>query len=388
MRLAQLSMLAVFALAAATAGANPPPCVEIPIPEYCAPCEGAINELTLVNASDRIDDVIIWQGDVVVFCDQVDPCETFGYFDGHWPGERGLALRIFVNDQPHALIPMDCSADVRPGMMFGDYMVVSGSSDAGPLCPLPMDCPPPDGPCGECEGKVTELTLRYTGPAATIRVDQKKDGTVFEDFVDSNGLFSFSGTDKNGTLGTEISLFVDGNLATEIHTSCSKPIGPGMVFGDFEVVAGASLKGGPLCPEDNPPGGGDDCDCDGKVTTLTLLYDGPPATVRVEQKDGEAIFDAPLDPGTSFTFEGVDKKGTMGTEITILVDGVPSVAIHTSCSKPIGPGLRVGDFEVLAGESRNGGTLCAVARDAQGDGQPKATKEKKKKSKKKSKKKK
>jgi hypothetical protein len=32
-----------------------------------------------------------------------------------------------------------------------------------------------------------------------------------------------------------------------IHTSCSKPIGPGLVFGAYTVVSGSSLDGGPLC---------------------------------------------------------------------------------------------------------------------------------------------
>jgi len=101
---------------------------------------------------------------------------------------------------------------------------------------------------GECDGKVTDLVLKNLGADAQVRVDQKKDGTVFDDFVPTGGEFSFSGTDKKDTLGTEISIFVNGSLNTKIHTSCSQPIGPGLVSGNFEVISGSSRNGGPLPP--------------------------------------------------------------------------------------------------------------------------------------------
>ena len=102
--------------------------------------------------------------------------------------------------------------------------------------------------CG-CDGKVTWLTLRYNGSApALVRVDQKKGGTVFEAEVSPGDTFTVHGTDKKGTLGTEIRLYVDGDLNAKIHTSCSQPIGPGLVAGDFEVVDGASRNIEPLCP--------------------------------------------------------------------------------------------------------------------------------------------
>ena len=56
------------------------------------------------------------------------------------------------------------------------------------------------------------------------------------------------GNDKKGTLGTEIKICVDGELNTKIHTSCSKPIGPGLVSGDFKVIEGYSKEGGKLPP--------------------------------------------------------------------------------------------------------------------------------------------
>ena len=108
---------------------------------------------------------------------------------------------------------------------------------------------PPPEVCSECDGKVTQLTLQYNGSeTALIEVVQKKDGSVFSDTVAPGGEFTFNGTDKKNTLGTEISIYVNGVLNTKIHTSCSKPIGPGMVFGDFTVISGYSRNGGLLCP--------------------------------------------------------------------------------------------------------------------------------------------
>jgi len=108
------------------------------------------------------------------------------------------------------------------------------------------DCP---CECGDCDGKITQLTLRYNGllENAVIKVEQKKGDVVYEDTVQPGGSFTFIGTDK-GTLGTEISVYVNGVLNTKIHTSCSQPIGPGLVSGDFEVIEGYSKNGGLLDP--------------------------------------------------------------------------------------------------------------------------------------------
>ena len=479
--------------------------------------------------------------------------------------------------------------------------------------------PAPPQDCGKCDGKVTRLRLRYrAGHTAQIRVEQKDGQVVFNGSVDPNGEFSFVGTDKKGTLGTEIAVYVDGQLNTKIHTSCSRPIGPGLVSGDFLVVYGESRNGGPLpaigaepgecegeegdcdptlitigdtieytiivaanlieartveilddldsaltvvsishggqyvaeggyvrwlldlpagqsetvltltvkvsaaptgdnvgaeeegwtygewvelpvevctvvpcgddddddckkhqhrnrnrarCGDDDDDDGdckkhqhrnrehsghgkddeccgetttcedkgckerererernrgnqhrnrernrnrnrcGDDDDddddeceecedvllrnriryrepeppeeditvvktgkkicppstpaecgkCDGKVTRLRLRYRaGHTAQIRVEQKDGQVVFNGPVGPNGEFSFEGNDKKGTLGTEIAIYVDGHLNTAIHTSCSRPIGPGLVSADFLVIYGESRNGGPLPAI----------------------------
>jgi hypothetical protein len=203
------------------------------------------------------------------------------------------------------------------------------------------------------------LTLQYTGDdPALIKVVQKKDSVeIFEDIVQPGELFTFVGEDKNGTMGTEIIIYVGVVENTKIHTSCSQPIGPGLISGDFLVIEGYSLKGGLLCPTDED----DDCECDGKVTELTLQNNGTGATIKVVQKkDNIEIFNQFVNAGGEFTFVGQDKNGTMGTEIIIYVGVVENTKIHTSCSKPIGPGLKSGDFEVIEGESLKGGPLCPM----------------------------
>ncbi len=119
--------------------------------------------------------------------------------------------------------------------------------------PLPTAAPTvvaTTAPCGGCRGGVTSLTLRYNGSTANahIQVFQKKDQIVFDGTVQPGETFTFSGTERDGKLGSEITIEVNGQVDTKLHTSCSKPIGPGLVSGDFEVVAGRSKDGGPLCP--------------------------------------------------------------------------------------------------------------------------------------------
>ena len=108
---------------------------------------------------------------------------------------------------------------------------------------------------GECAGKVNWLRLRYNGEdPALVWVVQKKDGDVVfgPEMVNPGDEFEFSGTYKvkpwhEATFWTEIQVFWDSKMV-EIHTSCSSPIGPGLVAEDFVVVDGTSKDGGRLPP--------------------------------------------------------------------------------------------------------------------------------------------
>ena len=166
-------------------------------------------------------------------------------------GTLGTEISIWVDGTLHTTIHTSCSQPIGPGLVAGDFEVVEGySRNGGLLCPLPPTEPPADE-CSECDGQVTQLTLRDIGTVtdAHVQVDQKKGSkAVFNGTVQPGDTFTFTGTDKHGTLGTEISIKVNDTLNTKIHTSCSQPIGPGLMAGDFEVVEAYSRNGGLICP--------------------------------------------------------------------------------------------------------------------------------------------
>ena len=149
-------------------------------------------------------------------------------------------------------------------------------------------------------------------------------------------------------------------MNTKIHTSCSQPLYIGLIKGDFTIIDGYSRNGGQFCTPTNPPTDDNDCgDCEGKVTNLTMTYDGDTdALITVKQKkDNVIVFNETVAAGEEFSFVGTD-KGTLGTEIYLSIDGDLNTAIHTSCSKPIYIGMTSGDFTIVDGYSKNGGQLC------------------------------
>ena len=276
-------------------------------------------------------------------------------------------------------------------------------------------------PCcfgSKCDGKVTDLTLAFYGEdGSTVEVFQgkykdylrsrtgivdrhgkkhhrdrhgrkhrndkkcfkigkhhKKEAiNIYSGILNNGEEFSFSGVDKKGTLGTKIFILVNGELNAEIHTSCSKPIGPDLIAGDFTVISGHSLNGGELssvaCTEEDIPKPTEctEGNCDGKVTQLSLKNNGLTKFITVtEKKTGAIIFDTTeIATGEVFEFFGSDiETGVMGTEILVTAataDGVSTTtSIHTSCSVPIGPGAEFGVFEVIDGYSLKGGELASV----------------------------
>ncbi len=251
--------------------------------------------------------------------------------------------------------------------------------------------PPQEEDCGPCDGKVAQLTLQYLGDAtdASIEVKQKKEGktaTAFSGVVQPGDLFTVNGVDKHGTLGPEISVFVNGVLNAKIHTSCSQPIGPGLVRGDFLVVEGYSRNGGLLCPLDepeDPPVSGQYCD-EGKPRKLTMVYtgescaasdhaqepgkvicSGDPAlmgVVRIIATDKDdpshdkarIFFDGEVALGQAFDIDAdnTDLARLRGdTRVFIYdIDGnlLQFVQFHTSCSQPLREGDQFGALQ-LAG---------------------------------------
>lgn len=108
--------------------------------------------------------------------------------------------------------------------------------------------------CNSCDGKVSILTLKYTGDVAVIvKVVQQKGEVVKNSLVFPNGEFTVNGVDKKNTLSPKLFFYKNNTLNTMIHTSCSIPIGPGLVSGDFIIISGESRNGGTLCPVDIMP---------------------------------------------------------------------------------------------------------------------------------------
>ncbi len=177
--------------------------------------------------------------EVTVAGPTISTTTTYENLLNSWDGEEWDTLNIDVN------IPVGADSLTVQPLSSGDTAASFNWIVAALSVPEAEEC-------GPCKGKITELTLKYTGDTtAFIEVFQKKDPVpIFAGDVDPGGEFTFVGTDKKGTMGTEITILVNGKENTTIHTSCSQEIGPGFVSdnGRFSVISGESLKGGPLCP--------------------------------------------------------------------------------------------------------------------------------------------
>ena len=228
----------------------------------CGACQGKVTELTLQYLGDEAEIAVYAKKgrnlELVFGPTLVAPGEIIGLVgqetgNGGFRGTLGTEIRIEIDGVQTTMIHTSCSVPIGPGARFDDFLVVWGKSRRGGLlCPAEGSGDPGDPPgeaCGECSGKVTELTLQYLGglPFADITVLQRSGSDVFNNIA-SGGTITVSGRDKKGTLGPEIEIWVGLELNAEIHTSCSLPVGPGLVAGDFLVAEGSSRHGGLLCP--------------------------------------------------------------------------------------------------------------------------------------------
>ena len=97
----------------------------------------------------------------------------------------------------------------------------------------------------------------------------------------------------------------------------------------------------------------------GRVAQLSLQSCGTEvdATVVVVQQDGDVIFEGKVNHGDVITFTGTGKDNEMSPEIAILVNDEVNGGFITNGSKPIGPGLKSGDFLITEGWTRRGNEL-------------------------------
>ncbi|BAO54318.1 hypothetical protein NMS_0309 [Nonlabens marinus S1-08] len=218
------------------------------------------------------------------------------------------------------------------------------------------------------QGEITMRDAGDMGVEAYIKLENTIEGIMHPVHI-HEGLFG-QGGDRKKTLNP-----VDGN--TGISQTFFKFMDNGDVAGYDELVNNHEYYVGPHYSMDrletiiakgniginNPP---IPCGpCDGKVDRLTFRYTGSETVLVtvIQKKDNVMLYHNRIGEGTQFTVEGKDKKGTLSTEVYILVNGTQVAQIHTSCSVPIGIGYAVDDFIIVDGSSRNGGPLCDISID-------------------------
>jgi len=108
-------------------------------------------------------------------------------------------------------------------------------------------------PCAACKGGTVALTFEYRGTlAANVIVyddpNIKLDRILFQGLLQPGDRFSITPRPGQSRLNKDISIWIDGVLNARVHTSCSRPIGPGLIAGDFVIVSGRSRENGLMCP--------------------------------------------------------------------------------------------------------------------------------------------
>lgn len=106
-------------------------------------------------------------------------------------------------------------------------------------------CPPV--PCAPCVGGVNEITIKQLIPGNVTFTNLNAN-----DVVTANPPY-YNIKNRLGErigLSNDIGVYVNGTLNTMLHMSCSQPVDPGLVYGDFEITFARSKSGGPVCPPD------------------------------------------------------------------------------------------------------------------------------------------
>jgi len=272
---------------------------------------------------------------------------------------------------------------------------------APPVCSIQVDkkCVVPRAPApagGECDGKVTQLTLIWTGTTAVQVAGQRTDKsivqpgeelTLFGPFDGNDQVLQLQGGGVGGSSTFHMSCSDDDMNGPE---DCGKLQGNGKKSNEginlWVLEALISEKGGgfdcntsPIAPEE----GQDECvllsaippSCDtGKPDTITFLYNG--GSNPLAQCASSTINQVPNAKGkfhTDFECSGqvnpseaivVQLDGASGTvqpnetftvglksikETTIANSGgSQSMQFHTSCSQPIQAGLTAGALTIVA----------------------------------------
>ena len=210
---------------------------------------------------------------------------------------------------------------------------------------------------------------------------------MFAGTVQPGEQFSFTGADGNATLSSEIRINVDGVEHTRIHTSCSQPVGPGLVSGDFLVVDGASRHGGPLCPL--PPAcgiaGAGVLKIDGRtvewqltnvgletvtIESISLVWPQENGNLKKVKLDSKKIFEQERTPPATTIDSGwsgqakdreIESDKTRKLKLEFVEDAKPGNEICDCCSGDSDGGSESDDGSDSDGDSDKAGEDAAVA---------------------------
>jgi hypothetical protein len=315
-------------------------------------------------------------------------------------------------------IRTDCSKPLSCDDQFGSLKLIAFETTLGGVIdcnPDPIEgtlCAAEGSPIGTlCDDKLVEVVFEYTGADCVVPLGNDQSGKA-ECNGDPAGAAPVSVTYTGKSpgdvtvspaagilIGQEVRVTATGTdhlkastklliadtgtlQSLEIHTSCSKPLALGDVFGALTVVE-MTQKDGQILALGDP---GDDiffnaCEvpaappephCTSKVLELGLVYNGGDCTITNTQ-EGKATCSGVADPGqpVSITITKddtevfADPDNTINFGDGVVISGSPklksstefdvtgpngtqSLAIHTSCSKSLNLGDQFGPFEVVS----------------------------------------
>jgi hypothetical protein len=242
---------------------------------------------------------------------------------------------------------------------------------------------------GDLAGNDPNLTFdvysSYADNIPTNRVDKPENFDYVNWIVNQNFIGQDSPSGGQYTFGDVQwaiwELIDDSNCASCAFLGDDWSVAKGQEIADAALASGDNFVPGcgqkmavVLIPGDNKqsiiitvdvPEKEEECsDCEGKVTKLELEFDWSCAKyIKIYQRKentcyGVKIFSQKVEAGETFTIEGANHDGTFGKYAYIYINGCYYTKIKTNCDVNIGPGYSKGVFNVISGESSNGGELC------------------------------
>jgi hypothetical protein len=341
-------------------------------------------------------------------------------------------------------IHTSCSKPLSVGDYFGSMHLIELTSTEGGTASLPGNdvaegttCLAPESDPGtRCDSRPVEVVFEYLGDECANPLSNSQEGKAT-----CNGAIggvdpvniAYTGKDQNKITVSPASGVKVGDLVrvtasgrkelhadtklqvrdtgvlqeVKIHTSCSKPLYLGDVFGAFKVVEFTDRKGKVVAlPDSSDPGElfTNECElplevatphCRGKVQVLSLNYVGGTCGDTSQDQEGkfECVGDSSgldlvrivaykggdifLDTGAPASVmpghvvnivadasdhDGHDHEPKLGAETFVDIYDendalVQSMNIHTSCSKPLNLGDRFGGVEVFSMDTTKQGHI-------------------------------